>query len=286
MEQIEHIENMTHLLNNMSNLETYNIFYAQTQNESNQRALYFGIIEKLKKNKQIHFFDCDDGHGTYKLDNKIYLMIDKCDLFIADITPEKVNKNNTTDMNGNQKELIETIYNPNVMNELGYALGKKNWEQILIIYNSKNIIPENLPFNIKNFHVKDYSVLSEQDLTVEINNFSNKKTSEIWKCYNKFKDDFYSNDWKNANYKLNSNFLNILNTILDVNLNDYTIRYNSKQKKAYIWLHTLGNDRSINIMTKIMYLPKDKYKDLSQIDVIHNELKHLEIIAYVDWFKQ
>jgi hypothetical protein len=230
--------------------------------------------------------DCDGGQGTYILNNKIYSLIEKCDLFIADITPQKIIMNNVIDENNNPIVKFDIIYNPNVMNELGYALGKKNWEQILIIYNKNNIEPEKLPFNLKNFNVVDYEILSSDDLDYEINNFTHKKTSEIWKNYKKFKEDFYSNDWKNANYKLNYDFLNILNTMLDINLNNYTIRYNPEQKKAYIWLHTKGYDRSINIMTKTMYLPNNKQKDLSQIDVIHNELKHLEIIAYVDWFKK
>jgi len=248
------------------------IFYAYSTHEDNQTNLYDGISNALNKPNDIEVFDADYKSGTFDLATQIYRMIDECDLFIADVTPESVI---------GEEPNKKFIFNSNVMLELGYALSSKNREQLLIIYNENNIKPEDMPFNIKNLHMKTYSILSPTDLADEIERFVNPQTSEIIQCLNALPKD----DWEHKEYIWSSKFLLALATVMDIDYKMCILLCNKKLKEVTIWIGTIGKSRSIDVMNKQLSLLNGKCKDLHHIDDICNELKHIEYIAHLSWFK-
>ena len=94
-------------------MSIFKIFYAFSNDGVWQRELYESMSKKLEE-QSVEIIDVEKQFGAFKLDDNIFQQINECDLFIADITPEKKDDNN------------KPIFNPNVMIELGYALANKD----------------------------------------------------------------------------------------------------------------------------------------------------------------
>jgi hypothetical protein len=74
--------------------------------------------------------------GASQIAADIYQEIDKCEVFICDLSLQKLSKK-------------RRIPNPNVLIELGYAIKAKGWESIVILMNGRSGKPELLPFDMR-----------------------------------------------------------------------------------------------------------------------------------------
>lgn len=112
-------------------------------------------LKSLNKADEIHLFleydrDTLGLLGSPDISVSIFKKIDKCALFIADIS------NITT----TEKRPIP---NPNVLIELGYAINVLGWDKIICFFdiNTGNI--ENLPFDIRQKRILSYNPFQENE---------------------------------------------------------------------------------------------------------------------------
>lgn len=112
-------------------------------------------LKSLNKADEIHLFleydrDTLGLLGSPDISVSIFKKIDKCALFIADIS------NITT----TEKHPIP---NPNVLIELGYAINVLGWDKIICFFdiNTGNI--ENLPFDIRQKRILSYNPFQENE---------------------------------------------------------------------------------------------------------------------------
>lgn len=80
--------------------------------------------------------------GSPEIVDVIIRKITNCDIFICDVTPIHVftNEYGTT----------KCIPNPNVLFELGYAVGSIGWDRIILVWNDQYGDPQYAPFDIRN----------------------------------------------------------------------------------------------------------------------------------------
>ena len=125
-----------------------NVFYSWQSDLPNNTnwGLIADCLEKslksiYKKNNSVSEYiiesDSRDESGTPDIVSNIFSKIDKCDIFIADISI--INK----DSSGRKTP------NPNVLIELGYASSVVGWENILCVFNDDFGRKEELPFDIR-----------------------------------------------------------------------------------------------------------------------------------------
>lgn len=89
--------------------------------------------------------------GSPDIAESIFTKIAGCNVFIADISiinPESENSRKTP--------------NPNVLIELGFAARALGWEKIICIYNSKFGDFNDLPFDLRNRRIMDYSCIKNK----------------------------------------------------------------------------------------------------------------------------
>lgn len=257
--------------------EIVKIFYAHSTHEDNQYSLYNGISKRIKEsNQNIKIMDCEDESGTFKINDVIYKNMDDSDIAIIDITPEEIKE-----IKIEEKINKSYVFNPNVMCELGYLLKSKLPKQIIIIYNKKNIKPEEMPFNIKTLNMHPYEILLSEDIEKEIDHWCSDE-SELMVLVKNINEE-PQKDWKSVDYKLSNKFQSQISLLLDVQYKGYIIRINKKIKQAVILLSTNGYTRKINILKKELIMLK-KDIDLAEFYDIYKELQHLETIAYLNWF--
>ena len=89
--------------------------------------------------------------GSPDIVETIIKKIDKCELFIGDITPIQTS------------ELGKAMPNSNVLFEAGYSFGKKGSERSIFLVNEAFSSVESLPFDVKTKRILKYN-LSETDL--------------------------------------------------------------------------------------------------------------------------
>jgi hypothetical protein len=75
--------------------------------------------------------------GSPAIVETILEKIDKCGLFIADVTI-------ISDRNA-----VKATPNPNVLIELGYAAARRGWERVICVMNQENGGPTKLPFDVR-----------------------------------------------------------------------------------------------------------------------------------------
>lgn len=110
-------------------------------------------MQSLQKNDIVFTSDSRGEAGTPDLSTTIFDKIDKCDIFIADISII------------NSESQYRIMPNPNVLVELGYAARSIGWSKIICVYNQKFAPIENLPFDIRGRKPIVYN--SDNDLLVE-----------------------------------------------------------------------------------------------------------------------
>ena len=124
------------------------IFYswqADLKNNKN-RGLIENAIDKAKKSlltKNMNITEIEitsDSRGVYgtpDLVSSIFNKIEKCDIFIADVSII------------NAKSNYRETPNPNVLIELGFAARTLGWNRIICLFNSEYAQIEQLPFDIR-----------------------------------------------------------------------------------------------------------------------------------------
>ena len=113
--------------------------------------------------------------GTPDLSQSIFDKIDKCDIFIADISII------------NPESIYRKTPNPNVLFELGFATKSVGWTNIICIFNSEYGNVELLPFDIRSRKPIIYNTHKEQSEKKEIlTKILKREISEI--IYNRIID--------------------------------------------------------------------------------------------------
>ncbi len=77
--------------------------------------------------------------GTPDIAETIFRKIRECDIFLADVTP--VSKRG--------RSSVLTVPNPNVMTELGFAIGEVTWDAVICVANTGYGPADRLPFHLK-----------------------------------------------------------------------------------------------------------------------------------------
>lgn len=117
----------------------FNIFFSwQSDIDENRTIIRKGIKEACEKLNQYDIIIDEATRnvpGSPTIEKTVMDKIEKCDVYIADITP-------ITQSNGKQ------IPNPNVLIELGYALKCMEVERIIIIAKTSDYQDKDLPFDI------------------------------------------------------------------------------------------------------------------------------------------
>lgn len=110
-------------------------------------------LHSPQKNEIVFTSDSRGEIGTPDLSTTIFDKIDKCDIFIADISII------------NAESQYRIMPNPNVLVELGYAARSIGWSKIICVYNQKYAPVESLPFDIRGRKPIIYN--SDNDLSAE-----------------------------------------------------------------------------------------------------------------------
>lgn len=113
--------------------------------------------------------------GSVNIMETIREKIDKCSIFVADIS--LVDKSSITN---------EKLVNQNVMFELGYAVAKHTFKNVVLLFNKDKGSPKNLPFDILGHKIHQFSIKNDNDgkqiqkdladiLTAHLNNLPKTK---------------------------------------------------------------------------------------------------------------
>ncbi len=115
-----------------------------------QDCLECTIDQLNKKGDLIVDFDIDrdtlDRTGSPDIVQSIFEKIDKCQIFIGDVSII------------NQHDQSRKTPNPNVLTELGWAAAKISWDSILCVFNLCTGDPQTLPFDLRFRRIVTYSL--------------------------------------------------------------------------------------------------------------------------------
>jgi hypothetical protein len=241
------------------------VFYSFS-NHGNSGNTMEQVDKKINEqyNEQITICDIKESRETNLL-NKIFDMIDNCDLFVCDLTPDKLVQN---DYDDNKTE----YWSPNVMIELGYAMAKQNKLNIVLFVDNKVKIPSMLR-GVYYEKFLEENASSDDIFEYIVNNYNEVYTKE--KNYSFF------------DYELSFASLNCITQLLDVKtLKFYHIHYDPKGiDDSQIKLFSTGNDRYINIKTKKLHL-NNKTMCLSYNKELYDEIKHIELLIKLEQMKK
>jgi hypothetical protein len=128
------------------------IFLSWQSDRKDCRKYVDSLIKQLPKNLSnlvTGMIDRDTANvpGAPDIGDAIFEKIDKCDLFIADVT--LINDNNSG---------FRLTPNPNVLIELGYAISALGWDRIVLLQCKDYGDIEDLPFDINHRRVSSFSI--------------------------------------------------------------------------------------------------------------------------------
>jgi hypothetical protein len=108
------------------------------------------------------------GHlGSPDIAATIFSKIDRCDIFICDVsivnTHKRTRRDRLLDFVASSKS--EPAPNANVMVELGYAAGKLGWDRVICVCNTAFGAVESLPFDVRSRRVIPYRLLPGAEKT-------------------------------------------------------------------------------------------------------------------------
>jgi hypothetical protein len=247
------------------------IFYAHSSNRESIYITYDKVAKYINEtcSNQCTIVDVDNNNDSCMLQEKIFSVMNECDMFICDITPDYALTNQ--DINDKTKYIETTYINSNVMFELGYALNHFDNKNIIILLDIS--VSKKIPSMLQCFDYNEYEYVNDDEYYMKIVELINKKI-----------ENFDNSKWKTKVYNLSENFIFNIKKILDITYFEYTIRINKDAKQAVILFSAKNGDtRKINILKKNLTL-KNNTICLSLFENIYNELKHMEIIAHIDWF--
>lgn len=128
------------------------VFYAWQSDSDEATNRYFirdaatAAIRSLKKDMPVQEaprldHDTAGVPGTPEIASTIFQKIDRCSVFIADVS--FVGSAKSAD--GREKQLP----NPNVLIELGYALARHGYQRVIMVLNRESGTPDSLPFDLR-----------------------------------------------------------------------------------------------------------------------------------------
>lgn len=132
--------------------ESYTIFYSWQSDDSKARHLIDKALEdavqRIKQENHI-VIEIDKSTlnvpGMPEIIQTIKKKIDKCDIFLCDLTPIAKCKN--------EKDIIKNIPNANVLVELGYAMSALGGSYIIPLCHQGEFNVGNLPFDINHYKI-------------------------------------------------------------------------------------------------------------------------------------
>lgn len=147
------------------------LFLSWQSDRKDCRKFVNKVVEKLSKNISelvtvLVDRDTMNVPGSPDIGDTIFEKIDKCDLFIADIT-----------LINDEASGYRRTPNPNVMIELGYAIKTLGWERIILLQCKDYGDVEELPFDINHRRICSFSI--ESDIKTAEERAKKKQNSEI-----------------------------------------------------------------------------------------------------------
>lgn len=143
-------------------MEPIRIFYSWQSDVAKSRQIIKKSIQAtVQKLKDKHGYDIliDEGtrdvSGAPSIDRTIFEKIDKCAVFVCDVTPVA-------------KLGEKEIPNPNVMTELGYALARVGENQVVFVAMSGDWNHNFMPFDIRNRRIGTFKTEKDCNLDFEI----------------------------------------------------------------------------------------------------------------------
>ena len=109
--------------------------------------------------------------GSPDIGDTIFDKIDKCDLFIADLT-----------LINNKHSRYRRTPNPNVLIELGYAIKALGWDRILLLQCKDYGDVEELPFDINHRRIINYSLGLDKESEEERKNQKTISKNNVTDC--------------------------------------------------------------------------------------------------------
>lgn len=148
--------------------QKYTIFYSWQNDTDGDRQYVRNVLQNsvdaLMKELEVDIqidSDSRDEDGEKSIDVAILKKIANCDFFVCDVTP--VEKLHPSD------EVYKEMPNPNVMLELGFAIGNIGWERCILVWNTLRGAQQNAPFDIRN-HITTGYEFSKEMSKEELNN--------------------------------------------------------------------------------------------------------------------
>lgn len=134
-----------------------------------------------------------DGAGSPNIVDKVISEIDKCNIFVCDVTPITTYKN-------------KKLPNPNVLFELGYAVCHLGWERIICIANESYGTIGDMPFDIRQNRISKYKYNEKEKNKLELGEFILKIINE----YREIEKRFNSNQIKDHDTKVFDSFISLV----------------------------------------------------------------------------
>ncbi len=145
-------------------IKNQTIFYSwqsDLQKSTNQNAIRqslrtaINLVEDKIENIRIELDEATRGTtGSPNIPSTIFSKINRCDIFLCDLTT----------INSNAGEEFRKTANPNVLIELGYAIAEIGWERIILLFNTHyGKFPDDLPFDIDRHRTSQYKIKDKSD---------------------------------------------------------------------------------------------------------------------------
>lgn len=153
----------------MTKITVFYSWQSWTERKNNYNFIGDAIKEAIKPTDSLTYdltLDRDtlDTSGAVTIVDTIFEKIEKCYIFICDVTPVATLP---TDKNNNQ------IPNPNVLLELGFAVAHIGWSRVILVANSANLRIEELPFDLRGRKLLRYRLGNEETRAETKRKFSN-----------------------------------------------------------------------------------------------------------------
>ncbi|CAM3606867.1 TIR domain-containing protein [Zobellia roscoffensis] len=167
--------------------------------------------------------------GSPNIVDSIFKKIKNSDIFICDVTI--INNNLISKIFNNKK-----TPNPNVLIELGYAINHLGWERIICVINNSICKIEDLPFDIKQNRISQYSPKEKKNLE----NLMNGAINRIIDNYDDILNRANVDDSNNIDRKNFNQFIRILSDdALKSSLNFATSNLRTSNFYYAIWDETI-----------------------------------------------
>lgn len=134
-----------------------------------------------------------DSAGSPNIVDKVISEIEKCNIFVCDVTPITTFNN-------------KKLPNPNVLFELGYAMCHLGWERIICIANESYGAITDMPFDIRQNRISKYKYSENDKIKLELDEFISKILNE----YEEIEKRFNSNQIKDHDIKIFNSFKSLV----------------------------------------------------------------------------